>query len=55
MKTPWRISESRKRVTIIDADGRVMTEILPAQVLGKPVTQEERMAIAARIVEAVNR
>lgn len=55
MKTPWRISESRKRVTLIDADGLVMTEIIPGQVLGKVVTQEDRMAIAQRIIEAVNR
>ena len=55
MNTPWRVSETdHSRVCILGADGRVMTEIIPGQVQGKPVTQAERKFIAETIVIAVN-
>lgn len=55
MNTPWRISETdHSRVCILGADGRVMTEIIPGQVKGVPVTQEERLHLAAVIASAVN-
>lgn len=55
MKLPLSVSEHRKRVCIVDAEGWMVTEILPAQKHGEPVTQEERIAVAAALVAAVNR
>lgn len=54
MNTPWRVSETdHSRVCILGADGRVMTEIIPGQVKGRPVTQQERLDIAHHIVSCV--
>ena len=55
MNTPWRVSETdHSRVCILGADGRVMTEIIPGQVEGKPVTQAERVFLARLMAESVN-
>jgi hypothetical protein len=54
MKLPLAVSEHRKRVTIVDAEGWQVTEILPAQKHGQPVTQEERLEVAKAIVAAMN-
>ena len=54
MKTPWRVRAIDNRVSILSADNRVVTEIQPGQHGGVMVTQEQRLEIAAQIVNAVN-
>ena len=54
MKTPWRISEIDARVSIVSADNRVVTEILPGQQRGVMVTQAVRRQVATWIVNCVN-
>lgn len=55
VKRPWQVSNIDKRVYVLNADGHIMTEIEPGQIAGKPVTFEERMAIAEYIKASVNR
>lgn len=55
MNTPWRVSETdNSRVSILGTDGRVMTEIIPGQRDGKPVSQDERLLVARLIAASVN-
>lgn len=55
MNTPWRVSETdNQRVCILAADNRVVTEIIPGQMHGVPVSQALRLSIARTICTAIN-
>jgi hypothetical protein len=56
--TPWHVSISGgDRVSVLDADGRVVTEVYPAQARGKvmvPPDLPEKVIVALRIARAVS-
>jgi hypothetical protein len=52
--TPWRIADHDARIYIVAANGVRVTEVEPGQQSGYVPTKQERVAIAARIIAAVN-
>lgn len=53
-RTPWRVARNDARISLVDADGIVVTEIIPGQIRGAQPTLEDLMKLGNRIATAVN-